>query len=201
MSLFKSTLILFFCFIFSVYGEKEIEVRRATKVPSEEERFDQMVMRYAKKIIDSRKEERSNYLLRQTIIEQFETNAGPISIYSKNIKFGLLQSKKAAWIRIGKEQSSENSEAIKLFLKKAKQEKINAGYKVIEEKESPSDYGTTQIARLKRGDQYFTTYFQTTRILATYKRFYMVYTYFIEMGMQSRKQIWEKEQAEEKLGL
>jgi hypothetical protein len=201
--MFKLTLLLFFLTGNSLFCQTGFEATLSTSeaASSEGGRLDETASRYVRKILEARTKQKNHPFSGPGVVETFETASGPIFIRSNDITFGVMRSKRAAWIRIGKNLSRENVEAIKLFLKNSKQEKIKAGFKVIEERESPSDYGRKIISKLSKGDQYFNTYFQTMRTLESYERHSFAYTYYIEMGLFSRKKTWEKEQAEDKLAL
>jgi hypothetical protein len=50
------------------------------------------------------------------------------------------------------------------------------------------------------GDMYFKTYFQFERILETYGRHSMQYTYYVEIGSKQRREQFQLEQYARKLG-
>jgi len=131
----------------------------------------------------------------------FDTEKGQISFSSFNIKIAIIPSiQKTAWIRIGKEQASENVAIIKAWLEESSYQKINQGYKLVSNKTNPSDYGEYTEKLYKKGDMYFKTYYQYTRYQGTYDSKYYRYTYYVEIGSIERKDTYIEEQYNSKLG-
>lgn len=133
--------------------------------------------------------------------ESFHTSKGRISFSSYNFSFLKVPSTgDVAYIRIGKEESSENSALIKAFLEESAKSKTKQGYRLVSNKEYPSDYGTYRVKKYSKEDSYFITYYQYTRYQGTYNSTYFRYKYYIEIGSTKRKQQFENEQFNSKLG-
>jgi hypothetical protein len=107
-----------------------------------------------------------------------------------------------AWVRLSKRKADENGAAVEAFLNSARKSRAESGFKLVRKNTVPVDYGNATTALMTRGDEYFKTYFQTTRVAnpESESSHSLVYTYYIEMGLQSRKKQWEKEHAASKLG-
>jgi len=133
--------------------------------------------------------------------EEFLTTKGNIKFYKSDIEFVITPSiNKVASIRIGKEESSENSALIKSFLEESVQSKIKQGYKLVSTDIKPTDYGQYTRKYYAKADSYFITYYQYTRYQGTYNSTYFRYRYYVEIGSKSRKEKFEKEQFSNKLG-
>ena len=131
----------------------------------------------------------------------FDTEKGQISFSGYNIKIAMIPSiQKVAWIRIGKEQSSENTTLIKAWLNESANQKIKQGYKLISDKTNPSDYGKYTEKLYIKGDVYFKTYYQYIRYQGTYDSTYYRYTYYVEVGSTKRRNLYIREQYNSKLG-
>jgi len=131
----------------------------------------------------------------------FDTEKGSLYFSSYNIEIAIVPSlQKPAWIRIGKENSDDNSALIKTWLKEAANEKIHQGYRLVSNRTRPSDYGEYTEKLYKKGDMYFKTYFQYIRYQGTYNSTYLRYTYYVEIGSQKRKRLYFAEQYNLKLG-
>jgi hypothetical protein len=103
-------------------------------------------------------------------------------------------------LKIGKDDSSENSELIKAWLEEAERAKVRLGYVRQYRRTKPSDYGDYTEALYRKGDMYFKTFLQYQRIQGTYDRHSLQYTYYVETGSDARRQQYELEQYNEKLG-
>lgn len=133
--------------------------------------------------------------------ETFYTSKGQISFSSYNFSFlNVPSTGDVAYIRIGKDESSENSALIKAFLDESASSKTRQGYSLVSNKEYPADYGSYRIKKYTKGDAYFLTYYQYTRYQGTYNSKYFRYKYYIEIGSTKRKQQFENEQFNSKLG-
>lgn len=131
----------------------------------------------------------------------FDTEKGQINFSSYNIKIVMIPSiQKIAWIRIGKEQSSENTALIKAWLIESTNQKIKQNYKLISNKTNPSDYGEYTEKLYTKGDMYFKTYYQYIRYQGTYDSKYYRYTYYVEVGSTKRRNLYIREQYNSKLG-
>lgn len=131
----------------------------------------------------------------------FDTKKGSIYFSSYNIEIAVILSvHKPAWIRIGKENSTENSELIKAWLKESANAKFKQGYKLIYNRTRETDYGEYTEKYYKKGDMYFQTYFQYGRVQGTYGRYSLQYKYYVETGSVKRKELYFKEQYNSKLG-
>jgi hypothetical protein len=177
-----------------------VEVRKAERVLTPEEQFDSLTRRYYDAIKNARERKQGQISWNPPVVLSFETKAGTLYFYEKDIRYGYLNSRKSAWLRVGKELSTESGVAVENILQNARDQKLASGFTLVEKKESPADYGKIYTSYLLRGDEYFRTYFQTIRIQGTYGSHSMAYTYFFEAGLLSRRQQWEKEQAENKFG-
>lgn len=146
----------------------------------------------------------TSYNRGRTNVEKFDTDAGPLLFTSSQIKIKRVEGVPygVAWVRIGKTESVENGAAIRSFLSSSRQSKLDAGFTLVEKKETPSDYGSIVTSLSKRGDEYFKTYLQTVRNQSPTAEHstYLTYTYYIEMGLTSRKEMADKQQSTKKLG-
>lgn len=158
-----------------------------------------------RKVAKARKNEPS-YNRGRTIVEKFDTDAGPIYFTTSQITFGALSGvpleEGFAWVRLGKSDSTENGAAVRDFLSSSRQSKLDSGFTLVEKKESPADYGKVITSLSKRGDEYFKTYLQTIRNQNPNAEdsVYLSYTYYIEMGLSSRRKEVERQQVKQKLG-
>jgi hypothetical protein len=140
------------------------------------------------------------------VIAWFDTEAGPIGFGEDHLLIYGLRGKPmeqgVAWLRLSKRNSNENGAAVEAFLNGARKSRAEAGYKLVRKNTVPVDYGNATTALMTRGDEYFKTYFQTTRVAnpESETSYSMAYTYYIEMGLQSRRKQWEKEHTVNKLG-
>lgn len=133
--------------------------------------------------------------------ESFYTSKGRIAFLLNDFSFLTVPStREVAYIRIGKENSSENSALINAFLDESAKSKIKQGYRLISNKTYPADYGKYKIKKYKKGDSYFLTFYQFTRHQGTYNSTYFRYKYYIEIGSTKRKEQFENEQFNSKLG-
>jgi len=131
----------------------------------------------------------------------FQTDNGPIVFSHSNISmFFIPSSRELARIRIGKTATTENSELIKTWIVDSREAKKKLGYKLIYKRTKPSDYGEYTEVLMKKGDLYFKTYFQHERVLETYGRHSLQYTYYVETGSSSRLERAKLEQANAALG-
>ena len=134
-------------------------------------------------------------------VETFNTALGPIGFQKSHFAFAYVpSSKRLAWLKIGKDDSSENSELIKAWLEESARAKVRLGYTRQYQRTEPSDYGEYTEALYRKGDMYFKTYFQYQRVQGTYDRHSLQYTYYVETGSEARKQQHELEQYNQKLG-
>lgn len=135
------------------------------------------------------------------IIETFNTSQGALSFQKGHFTFAYLpSSRKLAWIKIGKKDSNENSELIKAWLNEAESAKIRLGYEEIYRTTKSADYGEYTEALFQKDDMYFKTFLQHQRVQGTYNRHSLQYTYYVETGSDARKQQYELEQYNKKLG-
>ena len=131
----------------------------------------------------------------------FDTEKGQINFSSYNIQIAMIPSiQKVAWIRIGKETSSENTSLIKAWLNESINQKTKQDYKLISENTNPSDYGEYTEKLYTKGDMYLKTYYQYIRYQGTYDSKYYRYTYYVEVGSTKRKNLYIREQYNSKLG-
>jgi len=143
----------------------------------------------------------TKYSKRYSASEVFHTSKGSISFYSSHIEYTLVPSTgKVASIRIGKGQSTEDSELIKAWLRESEQVKQRLGYKFINQKTRPTDYGEATEKLYRRGDMYFKTYYQYTRVQGTYNSTNYRYKFYVEIGSEKRKNRHKLEQYNNKLG-
>ena len=133
--------------------------------------------------------------------ESFQTKLGQLSFYKGDFSFSYIpSSRKVAWIKIGKEQSTTNSELIKAWLNESASAKVRLGYHLIYNRTRPSDYGEYTEKLYRKGDLYFKTYYQYERVQGTYGRHSLQYTFYIEVGSELRKKQYKLEQYNNKLG-
>lgn len=134
-------------------------------------------------------------------LETFHTSIGEIKFTKNDFSFLYVSSPRLlAWLRIGKSGSVENVNIIKAWLRDAAQAKTRLGYVHKYSDTQPSDYGEYTESYYQKGDLYFKTYFQYDRVLETYGRHSLRYTYFVEVGSIGRKRHYELEQYRQKLG-
>lgn len=131
----------------------------------------------------------------------FQTGAGPLYFHRKDVALMRVPSTgKLAWIRIGKKQATESEALIRAWLGESSAAKERLGYRRDSSTTRPSDYGKVTEESYSNGDMYFKTYFQFERVLETYGRHSMQYTYYIEVGSRARKDQFQLEQYNKKLG-
>jgi hypothetical protein len=165
-----------------------------------EGRFYKLALDYARKKQDLKKQPGNQ------VIAWFDTESGPVGFGEDQLWIYGLKGKPmaegVAWVRLSKRKSDENGAAVEAFLNSARKSRADAGFKLVRKNTVPVDYGNATTALMTRGDEYFKTYFQTTRLAnpESESSYSVVYTYYIEMGLQSRKKQWEKEHAASKLG-
>jgi len=134
-------------------------------------------------------------------VETFNTALGPISFQKSDFTFAYIpSSRRLAWLKIGKDDSSENSELIKAWLEEAERAKVRLGYVLQYRRTKPSDYGEYTEALYTKGDMYFKTFLQHQRVQGTYGGYSLQYTYYVETGSDARRKQYELEQYNEKLG-
>lgn len=111
-------------------------------------------------------------------MESFYTSLGPIGFQKSHFTFAYIPSSRLlAWLKIGKDNSSENSELIKAWLGEAERAKVRLGYVRQYRRTKPSDYGEYTEALYTKGDMYFKTFVQYQRVQGTYGRHSLHYTY------------------------
>lgn len=134
-------------------------------------------------------------------VESFNTAQGSISFQKRHFSFAYIpSSEKIAWLKIGKDNSQENSELIKAWLDEAERAKVQLGYAREYRKTKPSDYGEYTESLYRKGDAYFKTFLQFQRVQGTYGRHSLQYSYYVEIGSEARRQKYELEQYNQKLG-
>jgi 3-methyladenine DNA glycosylase AlkC len=134
-------------------------------------------------------------------IESFNTEKGTLSFTSSNYTFAIVPSTDlVAWMKLGKNNSSLNSELIKAWLEESEDMKLKQGYRLVSNRTYDSDYGETTEKLFRNEDMYFKTYFQYQRVQGTYGRHSLQYTFHVEVGSTSRKDRYQLEQYNQKLG-
>lgn len=134
-------------------------------------------------------------------VETFNTSQGSIGFQKNHFSFAYIpSSKRLAWLKIGKDAVTENAELIKAWLDESVRAKGRLGYVRQYRTTKPSDYGEYTEALYRKGDMYFKTYLQYQRVQGTYDRHSLQYTYYVETGSDARKQQYELEQYNQKLG-
>lgn len=134
-------------------------------------------------------------------IESFKTEKGTISFTSSNYSFAIIPSNNLiAWMKLGKNNSNLNSELIKAWLEESEDIKLKQGYRLVSNRTYDSDYGETTEKLFRNGDMYFKTYLQYQRVQGTYGRHSLQYTFHVEVGSTSRKDRYQLEQYNRKLG-
>lgn len=132
---------------------------------------------------------------------EFTAPKGSITFWSSNVNLTYVPStQKLAFVRIGRNQSNENAELIKAWLEQATSAKSALGYRKVNSKKRPADYGEYTETEFRKGDMYFKTYFQFERVQGTYNRHSMQYTYYVETGSISRREQYFLELYNRKLG-
>ena len=136
--------------------------------------------------------------LKKTYGTTFNTSVGAISV---NHKFYTIPSTgEIAYMRLGKQSSSDRSALIKAFLNEAKTSKKDDGYRYINSEKKTTDYGKFVKNIYSKGDSYFHTYYEYTRVQGTYNSTSYIYDYFIEVGSKKRKERYKKEQYSRAIG-
>jgi hypothetical protein len=131
----------------------------------------------------------------------FETRRGRLGFSSGDVVFGFLENPvKLAWLRIGKEKSTETGELIRAWLRETEQSKTWQGYHQVSKTTRPADYGEQTETVLEKGDAYCRTYFLYERVQGTYARHSLQYTYYVEIGSKARKLAHERQQYTKGLG-
>lgn len=134
-------------------------------------------------------------------IDTFNTSLGPITFARNDFTLAYIPSShRLAWLKIGKRDSGDNSKLIKSWLDEAESAKLRLGYIRVYRTTNPSDYGEYTETLYRKGDMYFKTYFQHQRVQGTYDRHSLQYTFYVETGSDSRRQQYELEQYNQKLG-
>lgn len=134
-------------------------------------------------------------------IVSFNTSQGSIDFQKRQFTFAYIPSSNIlAWLKIGKDDSQENSELIKAWLNEAERAKIKMGYTRQYRKTKPSDYGEYTESLYRKGDMYFKTFIQYQRVQGTYGRHSLEYSYYVEIGSDLRRQKYELEQYNQNLG-
>jgi hypothetical protein len=134
-------------------------------------------------------------------IVSFNTSQGLIEFQKRQFTFAYIPSSNIlAWLKIGKDDSQENSELIKAWLNEAERAKIKMGYTRQYRKTKPSDYGEYTESLYRKGDMYFKTFIQYQRVQGTYGRHSLEYSYYVEIGSDLRRQKYELEQYNLNLG-
>lgn len=165
------------------------QVAPATAAPAETSTLDELSQRYVRTPVGGAPS------------ETFITARGPISFGPSDIRSAHIPStKQLAFIRIGKKASTENAELIKAWLDEAARSKQGAGYKLLTKATRKTDYGEATEAEYRKGDLYFKTWFQYERILESYRRHSLQYTYHVEVGSLTRRSQYLSEQYRQKLG-
>jgi hypothetical protein len=133
--------------------------------------------------------------------ERFRTSVGEITFSESNIQVVRLPSDgSAVWVKIGKDSTAENAELLRAWISEAERAKTRLGYVREYRRVLPADYGEVAESLFRKGDLYFKTYLQYQRIQGTYGRHSLEYTYYVETGSVSRKDRYELEQYNKKLG-
>lgn len=135
------------------------------------------------------------------VIETFNTSRGPVKFLESDFSFVYVPSThQIARIKIGKENSTQNSELIKAWLAESAAAKIRLGYWRKYKRTKLADYGQYTEALYKKGDLYFKTYLQSRRTQGTEGSHFLQYTYYVEMGSEARDKQCDLEQYNQKLG-
>jgi len=144
---------------------------------------------------------RMNSVRKFETVELFETSMGTISFTKSDIKREYIPStSQLAMIRIGKINSTLNSELIKAWLNDSRRIKEKFGYREISNSTRPSDYGKYTEILLTKGDMYFKIYYQYVRVQGTYGSHSLQYTFYVEIGSFNRKEKANIEKYNQSLG-
>ena len=137
-----------------------------------------------------------------SLTESFYTSRGSIGFVARNFDFRYVPSTgRLASLRIGKTGDASNrAELIQAWLDEAARAKVKLGYVRQYRRTRPSDYGEYTETLYTRGDLYFKTYYRYDRVQGTYDRYSHQYTYYVENGSTSRREQFELEQYNQKLG-
>jgi len=134
-------------------------------------------------------------------IESFETEHGSINFDKTDFSFVYIPSSgKLARLRIGKSNSTLNSQLINAWLDESAEVKQRQGYRLIYNRTRNADYGEYTEKMYRNDDMYFKTYYQYERVQGTYDRHSLQYTFYVEVGSKSRNEQYEMEQYNQKLG-
>lgn len=134
-------------------------------------------------------------------IESFQTSKGTLSFDKNDFGFQYVPStRKLARVRIGKTNSTIDPDIIKAWLSDAESAKRKLGYRLISNNTKNTNDGQAKEKYYKKGDMYFTTYFQYTTVRDTNDRQSLQYDFFIEVGSESRSETARLESYNQKLG-
>ncbi len=132
---------------------------------------------------------------------EFPTGKGTISFTARDLTLAYVPStRELAFVRIGKKQSTENAELIRAWISQATDAKVVFGYRQTKRETRPSEYGQYTETEHRKGDMYFKTYLQYERVLESYGRHSMQYTYYVETGSVTRRNRHFLEQYNRRLG-
>jgi len=134
-------------------------------------------------------------------VVEFHTSVGSIKFAARDFAFEWVPSTgEPAWFRLGKAETTENSELIQAFIDQAQAVKRAEGYAVATNRTVQTDYGEARETLLRSGDLYFRTWFQFQRVQGTYDRFSLQYTYYVESGVETRRARAQEERYAQYLG-
>lgn len=136
----------------------------------------------------------------RTVLE-FETSKGWIGFVRADVVLETIPSTdELAWVRIGKNNSTGNSELILAWLSDSREVKKKLGYEEVSNETKRADYGNYTEVLLEKGDMYFKTYYQYQRVQGTYARHSMQYSFFVETGSKTRRERAKLEKFNSSLG-
>lgn len=154
--------------------------------------FDHVALEYASRI-----EQSDN-----GTVATFDTLLGIIAFNSDEVTVQWVQAPDPvpAFVRIGRQHSSESPELIVAWLTESTAMKLEQGYEEVAREEFQTAYGRASFALLRKGDQYFSTYVQSERTQNGSDAVYLAHSYYIEFGIWSRAGAFRRQQALLKLG-
>jgi hypothetical protein len=113
----------------------------------------------------------------------FETARGPIVFRAEDVAVVRVPStQRVAYFRIGKRGSTLQRTVIKAWLDEAAAAKVAEGYRLTSKRTGRAEYGDFSEAIYRKGDLFFRTYFEFSRVAETYGRHSLEYTFFSEAG-------------------
>lgn len=94
----------------------------------------------------------------------------------------MPSTQRVAHFRIGKRGSILQRTVVKSWLDEAAAAKVVEGYRLASKRTGPAKYGDFSEAVFRKGDLFFRTYFEFSRVAGTYGRLSLEFTFICEAG-------------------